>query len=79
MKMKKKSGNWLWRLQKGNKVEWVDGHLKGTGKVVKPYHETAYQCYGKTYKGFPDGFYVDDDAGLFKNKLFYNKQLFIRA
>lgn len=75
--MAKKSGNWLWRLQKGNPVEWHDGHLKGTGKVVKPYHESTYTFGGRTYKGFPDGFYISDDAGAFTNKLFLSKQLYM--
>jgi len=73
----KKSGNFLWRLQKGNPVEWRDGHLKGFGKVVKPHHETTFTYMGKTYKGVPDGFYVTDDAGAFTNKLFPVKQLFM--
>ncbi len=33
--VKKVKGDLLWRLQKGNSVEWRDGHLKGIGKVVK--------------------------------------------
>lgn len=71
----KKKVDFLWRLQKGNPVEWHDSHLKGTGKVVKPFHETTHEYNGKSYVGFPDGFYVDDDAGAFKNKLFYTKDL----
>lgn len=73
--MVKIKGQRLWRLQRGNPVEWHDGHLKGTGKVVKPFYESTYEYRGKTYKGFPDGFYVTDDAGAFNEKLFYTKNL----
>ena len=73
--MKKIKGGHLWRLQRGNPVNWHDGHLSGTAKVVKPYHETTYTYGDRTFKGLPDGFYVTDDAGSFVNKLFYLKDL----
>ncbi|MNK40166.1 hypothetical protein D3C87_588010 [compost metagenome] len=62
--MAKKRGNWLWRLQKGNPIEWFDGHLKGTGTIVKPIHTTPlYVENGKPIYGYlPDAFEVRDDA-----------------
>lgn len=77
--MKNKKGNYLWRLQKGNPVEWRDGHKKGTGVIVKPFHETKIIGFnGKHYYGSPDGFYVRDDV-TGETKLFLNKQIFIRS
>lgn len=62
MKQKVK-GNWLWRLQRGNPVEWHKGHLKGTGTVVKPLFDApAGELNGKPFYGLPDAFEVRDDA-----------------
>jgi hypothetical protein len=72
--MAKKTGMCLWTLQRGNPIEWHDGHLKGTGKIVKPYNDPENE--GRQLKRFADGYYVSDDAGTFTEKLFFIKQLF---
>lgn len=73
MKLK---GNHLWRLQKGNPVEWHNGHLKGTGTVVKPFFERTVETIdGRQIKSFePDGFEVRDDATGEVNR-FYLKDI----
>jgi len=60
----KLKGTKLWGLQKGNPVEWHNGHIKGTGTVVKPIFETPYDIVNgcPRYGYMPDAYQVLDDA-----------------
>ena len=54
-----------WRLQKGAKVEWTDGHKKRTGVVVKPVNDETNLMdgfRGRKFFGDPTSFVVKDDA-----------------
>lgn len=58
-------GRNIW-LQKGVKVEWFDGHKKGTGVIVTLHHEEPSVNYWSKNmeKGVPTSFDVkDDDTG----------------
>ena len=59
----KKGSRYNDSLQKGNKVNWFDGHKKGTGVVVKPIMGEPYDIRdGKPYHfGFAEKFEVKDD------------------
>jgi hypothetical protein len=53
-----------WRLQKGAKVEWHDGHKKGTGVIVKPINDDSnivIGLNGTKYYGSANSYIIKDD------------------